>query len=204
MMIKEAKTLSLMAQEVGRKKDARKWTDFADKTSKLVNERMWDETTGFYYSVDKKNHSFTFMTRDLKRQEIIGFLALWAGVAPPDRAAILFKTLSDPSKFWRSYGIPSLSAQDPWYSPDVDYCCKWNGPVWLLWNYMVYEGLKQYGYTNEAKALAMKMMACVTTQLSKNHNFWESYSPDNEVLNCPPNYIWDSIMAKILIEDANY
>ena len=68
---------------------------------------------------------------------------------------------------------------------------------------MVYEGLKHYGYKSDAKELAGKMMLCVTTQLSKNHNFWESYSPDNEVLNCPPNYIWDSIMAKMLIEEAN-
>ena len=33
-------------------------------------------------------------------------------------------------------------------------------------------------------------------------NFWESFSPDNEVLNSQSNYIWDSIMAKLLIEES--
>jgi len=202
MVVKEERSLSKMARELGRKDEADKWLAKADSVSMLVNKRMWDEATGFYYSVNKKDYSFTYMTRDLKRQEIIGFLTLWAEIAPKDRADRLVRTLIDPDKFWRKYGVPTLSAQDPWYSPYVDYCCKWNGPVWLLWDYMVYEGLRNYSYNNIAKGLADNLMLCVTTQLSKNHNFWESYSPDNEVLNCPSNYIWDSIMAKLLIEES--
>ena len=141
------------------------------------------------------------MTRDLKRQEIIGFLALWAEAATKERAAKLVQTLTDSTKFWRKYGVPTLSARDQWYSPNVDYCCKWNGPVWLLWDYMVYDGLRRYGYNDIARQLAGKMVSAVTVQLSKNHNYWESYSPDNEVLNCPPNYIWDAIVAKLLIDE---
>ncbi len=202
MVIKEERCLSKMAKELGLVKESKYWLDKADSTSVLVNKRMWDESTGFYYSVNKKDYSFFFMSRDLKRQEIIGFLTMWAEVAPTDRAEKLIKTLIDPSKFWRKYGIPTLSAQDPWYSPYVDYCCKWNGPVWLLWDYMVYDGLRIYGYDNIAKILTEKMLTCVSTQLSKNHNFWESFSPDNEVLNCPSNYIWDSIIAKLLIDES--
>jgi glycogen debranching enzyme len=161
---------------------------------------MWDNEKQFYFSINKSDHGFKFMTRDLRREEIIGFLALWAEVATKERAEKLVKKLLDPNKFWRKYGIPTLSADDEWYTPYVDYCCKWNGPVWLLWNYMVLDGLKKYGYNEIAKQLADKMWLAVTTQLKKNHNFWESYSPDNEVLNSPPNYIWDSIMARVLIE----
>ena len=201
MVIKEERSLARMAAILGKTPEEKKWLGLADATSKLVNERMWDETTGFYYSVNKKDHTFQFMTRDLKRQEIIGFLALWAGVAPKERADRLIQTLSDTTKFWRKYGVPTLSAQDQWYSPYVDYCCKWNGPVWMLWDYMVYDGLKSYGYHELAHQLAGKMVSAVTVQLSKNHNYWESYSPDNEVLNCPPNYIWDAIIAKLLIDE---
>jgi hypothetical protein len=201
MVIKEERSLAKMAEILNKSADAKKWTDLAESTSRLVNERMWDETTGFYYSVNKKDHTFQFMTRDLKRQEIIGFLALWAEAAPKNRAARLLQTLTDTTKFWRKYGVPTLSAQDQWYSPNVDYCCKWNGPVWMLWDYMVYDGLRSYGYDELAHQLAWKMVSAVTVQLSKNHNYWESYSADNEVLNCPPNYIWDAIIAKLLIEE---
>ena len=201
MVIKEERSLAKMASILGKSAEAGKWLELAEKTTKLVNERMWDETTGFYYSVNKKDHSFQFMSRDLKRQEIIGFLALWAEAAPKERAAKLVEALTDTTRFWRRYGVPTLSAQDTWYNPNVDYCCKWNGPVWMLWDYMVYDGLRCYGYTEIAHKLANKMVTGVTLQLSKNHNYWESYSPDNEALNCPPNYIWDAIIAKLLIEE---
>lgn len=202
MMVNEMRSLSKMAIELGKVRDAKKWEMLADKTSVLVNERMWDEETEFYYSVNKDDHSFNYLTRDLRRPEIIGFLTLWANVATPKRAkSIVDNYLLNPDKFWRKYGVPTLAADDEWYSPDVDYCCKWNGPVWLLWNYMVYAGLRNYGFDKEASELAGKMTLAVETQLKKNHNFWESYSPDNEVLNSPSNYIWDAIMARILIDE---
>ncbi len=201
MVIKEERSLSKIAKELGKDQDAGNWLDLAEKTSRLVNERMWDDSSGFYYSVNRTDHTFKFMTRDLRHQEIIGFLSLWAEAAPKERAERVIQTLTDSTKFWRKYGVPTLSAQDPWYSPYVDYCCKWNGPVWLLWDYMVYDGLKTYGYHDLARRLALKMVDCVTVQLSKNHNYWESYSPDYEVLNCPSNYIWDAIIAKLMIEE---
>ncbi len=200
MMIKEMRSLSQMASELGMKDGSAAWKRMADVTTKLVNEKMWDDSSKFYYSINRKDHSFKFMTRDLRRMEIIGFLALWAEAAPRERAAHLVKHLTDPKKFWRKYGVPTLAADDKWFTPFVDYCCKWNGPVWLLWDYMVLDGLKKYGYNKIAGELADKMILAVSTQLKKNHNFWESYSPDNEVLNSPTNYIWDSIMARVLIE----
>lgn len=201
MIVNEIRHLSLMASELGMDEEAEEWNNKADTISQKINQIMWDEKSQFFYHVNRLDHSFYFMDRDLKRQEIIGFLPLWAQAVTKERADILIRTLTDTSKFWRRYGIPTLAADDEWYSPYVDYCCKWNGPVWLLWNYMIYDGLVKYGYDDLASELANKMMRAVTTQLSKNHNFWESYSPDNEVLNCPSNYIWDAIMAKILIEE---
>jgi hypothetical protein len=207
MIVNEMRCLGRMADELFERREekdwrleAKEWENYADRISRKINDIMWDEESQFFYSVNRVDHSFFFMGRDLKRQEIIGFLPLWAEAVSEERAALLVKTLTDTTKFWRKYGVPTLAADDEWYSPYVDYCCKWNGPVWLLWDYMVYDGLKKYGYNDLADELAAKMLLAVKTQLSKNHSFWESYSPDNDVLNCQPNYIWDAIVAKILIE----
>ncbi len=199
MVLNELRSLAGMAGALGLTGEVRKWERQAEVLKRKINDRMWDEETGFYYHVDKKNHRFEFMGRDLKRREIIGFLPLWAEAAPRDRAEILVATLTDSTRFWRRFGVPTLAADDDWFSPDVDYCCKWNGPVWLLWDYMVYEGLRNYGYNDLSFALGQKMIDAVSLQLRKNHNYWESYSPDNTVLDCPSNYIWDSIMARLLI-----
>ena len=201
MVINEMRCLASMANALGKEKESKSWTKKADQTSNLLNELMWEQNDHFFYSVDKKDHSFYFMDRDLRRQEIIGFLPMWASAIDQEKAGLLVGTLTDTTKFWRKFGVPTLAADDEWFSPYVDYCCKWNGPVWLLWDYMVYDGLKKYGFDKEASELADKMILAVKTQLSKNHNYWESYSPDNTVLDCPPNYIWDAIMAKLLIDE---
>ncbi|HDJ33241.1 MAG TPA: hypothetical protein ENF21_03975 [Bacteroidetes bacterium] len=201
MIVKEMRSLEAMARELKLDRQADKWHQQAEKTAALINERMWDEKTGFYYNVNAKDHSWFFMDRDLRRQEIIGLLPLWAEVADANQAEKLIGHLSNPDKFWRKYGIPTVAADDVWYSPDVDYCCKWNGPVWLLWNYMIYDGLKNYHQDELAHELAQKMISAAENQLRKNHNFWESFSPDHETLNSPSNYIWDAILAKLYIEE---
>ncbi|MBI4535558.1 MAG: hypothetical protein HY708_04715 [Ignavibacteriae bacterium] len=74
----------------------------------------------------------------------------------------------------------------------------WNGLIWLHWDYLVFAGLRNYHYDTLAEQLAGRMMLAVSTQSS--HRFWESYSPDSPVQERPSNYIWDSIMAKVLID----
>jgi glycogen debranching enzyme len=148
---------------------------------------MWDQ-------------SFEFEGKSLKRKELIGFLPMWAHVASKQQAAALVKHLTNEQSFWRPYGIPTLAANDPNYTPFVDGCCRWNGPVWLLWDYMVYRGLRNYGYEDLAEKVGQKMLSAVTTQLEINHHMWESYSPDYPIQESPSNYIWDSIMAKLLID----
>ncbi len=200
MAINEINYLSKMAKELGFKPDESYWNKLSAKMTGMVNEKMRSPSDGFYYHINRVDDSWFFMDRDLRRQEIIGFLPMWADACDEDQAAVLVETLTDTTKFWRKYGVPTLSADDPWFSPYVDYCCKWNGPVWLLWDYMVFRGLIDYGYESLAIELADKMLLAAGTQLSKNHNYWESFSPDNDVLNCPTNYIWDAIIARLLID----
>ncbi len=192
--------LHRMAKELGDAQGAAEWQQKFNRTARLINRYMWDPEDQFYYHISMNGHTFYFEGQSLKRQELIGFLPMWAHVAGKEQARALTKHLTDPDTFWRTYGIPSLSASDPNYTPFVDGCCRWNGPVWLLWNYMVFKGLQNYGFRKLALAVKDKMMLAVVTQLKKNHRFWESYSPDYPVQECPSNYIWDSIMAKLLID----
>ncbi len=201
MGVQEMRSLAAMAAELERKEESASWSGKADELAKRVEEAMWDESTGFYYNVDRDTNAF--VTRgglDLRRQEIIGFLPLWAGVASPERAEVLVKKLTDPKKFWRRFGVPTLAADDPGYEPQIRRCCQWNGAVWLEWNYLVFSGLRRYGYEETARELGERMLDAAATQLSRNHRFWESYSPDEVKLASPQSYIWDSILARVLID----
>ena len=201
MMVKELRALQKMAAESGYKEDEKMWKARADKLSGLINKYMWDHETGFYYNLFKQNNSFVNEKgQSIKRKEIIGFLPMWAGIADKEQARALMKHLKNPSEFWRRFGVPTLSADDPYYDGDVMTCCRWNGPVWLLWDYMIIEGLRNYGYTKEAEQVFDKILNAVVFQLKRNHRFWESYSPDNTLLHSPQSYLWDSIISRIIWE----
>lgn len=64
-----------------------------------------------------------------------------AGVASTDQAAKLVKNLER----WlenAKYGVPSLDPEDPRFEA-LRY---WRGPVWIIINWMISNGLRHYGY----------------------------------------------------------
>ena len=197
MLVMEAKSLAKMAGVLGKKQEADYWQKEAEQRSAKINQTFWDEETGFYYHVDKRDNDFTFKTKnDLKRQEIIGFLPLWAGIASKAQAGRLVKALTDTSKFWRKYGVPSLAADDPYYNPQG----YWNGPVWVEWNYLIVVGLLKYGYKDLARALVNKVADNMIAVLKKNHNLWEFYSPDAHWAGYHRTYIWAGIINRMLLD----
>ncbi|RZS97599.1 amylo-alpha-1,6-glucosidase [Cecembia calidifontis] len=197
MMVMEAKALENMALTLGLQEEAAYWRKDHEKRAALINQVFWDEKNGFYYNVNKADNSFTFKTEnDLKRDEIIGFLPLWAGVADDAKARRLVQKLTDKDQFWRKFGIPSLSAADPFYN-DKGY---WNGPVWVEWNYLIFKGLKDYGYHQEAAELTDNIAAVMISQLKQNHNLWEFYSPDEDWAGYHKTYIWAGIINRMLMD----
>ena len=200
MLVMEAKSLAAMATELGLTKEATHWRQNARKRAELINRLMWDEDTGFYYHLDKKDNDFTFKKpNDLKREEIIGFLPLWAGICDSLRAARLIQKLTDPQKFWRKYGVPTLAADDSYYNPKG----YWNGPVWVEWDYLILHGLVQYGYSDLAKELVKRVSENMISQLKKDHQFWEFYSPDDQWAGYHRQYIWAGIIARMLMDVGN-
>ncbi|HEX6879655.1 MAG TPA: trehalase family glycosidase, partial [Terriglobales bacterium] len=166
MMVKEERSLSAMARELGKFEEAKAWGMKADQLTTLIRTRMWDEESGNFYNLSRDTGKM--ITGDgisLKRPEIITFLPLWAGVATKEQAARLVKNLKDEKTFWRRFGVPTLSAADSYYDPYITKCCQWNGAVWLLWDYMVFRGLMDYGYRADAEELVKRNMDAVTYQL---------------------------------------
>lgn len=197
MLVMEEKSLVAMAMELGEKSEAKEWNRKAVERSKKINDIMWDDSTGFYYNVDKMTNTFTHKKlNDLKREEIIGFLPLWAGVADELQAKKLMQKLTDSKKFWRKYGVPTLAADDSYYNPKG----YWNGPVWVQWNYLIERGMIDYGYKAEAKELVTRVATNMIEQLKKDHNFWEFYSPDEQWAGYNKTYLWAGIITRMMLD----
>jgi len=194
MLVSEADHLAEMAHELHRP-EAREWKDDADARRDRINACMWDETTGFYYHCYREDND---IGEELKRREFIGLLPLWARVAPKDRARRLIAAIADPDDFGRPYGIPSLSARDPFYTHETG-ACRWNGPVWPQWSYMIGCGLRDCGEHELARTVAEHQLAAVEHYLGTTHRLWEQYDPDQLVpLNSNANYYWTGIVLEMI------
>ena len=197
MLVKEARSLSEMASLLGRKEEAAKWNADAEVRSSLINKILWDNESGFYYNVNRNDHTFIYKKKyDLKIKEIIGFLPLWAGISDSAQTSKLVSTMLNPDEFWRPFGIPTLSAADKYYNP-MGY---WNGPVWVQWDYLVFRGLLDHGYKKEAKELTAKVLKNMIWHLKQDHVFWEFYSPDDHQAGWNKTYIWASLAARFIID----
>jgi hypothetical protein len=200
MLVMEAKSLAEMAKILGNQAESKQWVQDADHRTRLINEKLWDPVTSFYYNVNKKDQTFTFhQPGDLKIKEIIGFLPLWAGIADRNKAALLVEKIQDTSEFWRLYGVPSLTAKSDYYCP-IGY---WNGPVWVQWEYLLYRGLKDYGYHKVAADLANRVLDNMIYHLKKDHVFWEFYSADDHQAGWNKTYLWAGIAVRFFLDAVN-
>ncbi len=54
----------------------------------------------------------------------------------------------------------------------------WLGPIWIIVNYVVFRGLLNYGYYDDAKQLYEKTLELLGTDLEKTGTLHEYYVPE--------------------------
>jgi len=114
----------------------------------LINKYFWNESEGFYF--DRHwNGQFS------RRKAASNFYPLLARIPDEDRALKLVRRLLNPREFWGEYVLPTISRDDPAFQ-DQQY---WRGTIWPPTNYLVYQGLKAYGFDTVASELAKKSTA---------------------------------------------
>jgi hypothetical protein len=132
---------------------------------------LWDETDGFFYDRNARAGE-TAMSRHagwgamnyrqtderIRVKAASSFTALWAGIATPEQARrMVFEHLFNPREFWTPYPVAALAKSERWYSRDWfpgDMGCNWRAMAWIPTNFMIYHGLRRYGYRDLASLVA--------------------------------------------------
>lgn len=141
MIINEMECLARIALISDRFDEAAEWRLRAQALAALVNERMWDEETGFYYDLVADGSL-------LKLKTVVGFLPMWAGIASEEQCGRLLQHLSDPREFATAFPVPTVAADEPSFSDDM-----WRGPTWINMNYLIFRGLMRNGFMAQANEL---------------------------------------------------
>lgn len=158
-----------IADALGEPGKAREWSRRAAAMSATVHRELWDEADGFYYDRNL-NGRLTGV------RAVSGFLPLLLDDLPPGRAERLLAALRDPAHFAAPFPVPSLSVSHPSWSTDM-----WRGATWLNLNYLVIEGLKRRGYTDEAQRLAEVSIAHVRKYAESHGVIFEFYDAKDAV-----------------------
>jgi putative isomerase len=194
MMYKELLAMVYLLNLAGLDEVARQYQADADALREAIRTHCWDERDGFYYSVDlnlthpelQRWTAHSGQPRDwsclIQRIGVwSGFLALWAGVATPEQAKRMVREhYQDPRTFNAPFGVRTLSRMEKMYNLRASgNPSSWLGPIWGISNYMVFRGLVQYGFTDEARELAGKTITLFGSDLEKCGAMHEYYQPEN-------------------------
>lgn len=190
------KILVKMAEVLGREKDVEILREEQDRLTKVINEKLWDEKTSFYYDL--------WPTGELNGVKSIGaYWALLADVVPPQRMEAFVARLENPKEFARFHPVPSLSADHPDYDPKGGY---WRGGVWAPTNFMVLRGLETQGYDELARKIGRKHVERVVEVFEKTGTLWENYAPESADQGSPakPNFVgWTGLVPiAVVIEQV--
>ncbi len=143
----DAWCLAEMASVLGRPVDVERYRGEYETIKSLVNAKLWNETEGFYY--DRY-----WDGRFSAHKPASGFFPLLARIPDDARAQRMLKHLLDPKQFWGDFIVPSISRDDPAFRPESQQ--SWRGAVRPATNYLVYQGLKAYGFDAVASEFARK------------------------------------------------
>ena len=196
-LYRELQAMEIIAAKLGKSSDSKMYADRAQKLAKAINKVFWNEQDGFYYDRDEKTG------KAIKVKSVAGFLPMWAGVASPAQAHRLVRDhLMNQNEFWLSYPVATYAKSEPeFYEGSKSGECNWEGPAWIPTNYMIFHGLLQYGYNDEAKELTLRTLRLALVANPATREFYDSDTGKGNGMN--PFWGWSSLAYVMPIDLAS-
>lgn len=139
-----------------------------DKLFNVINKKLWDEETKFYYDL-RDDDNFNGV------KHIGAFWSLLARCVPEDRKEAFIAHLDNENEFKTVHRVPTLSKDHEEYNPAGGYWC---GSVWSPTNYMVLKGLDEYGEYRLSHEIAMAHLDAVVNVFKDRGTLFENYAPE--------------------------
>ena len=118
------------------------------RVQRNFNPRFWDENAGLYYDFDMRSE------KPIPVNTASAFLPLFAGLPSKQQAQRLIEEhLLNPAEYAPDgevrYWITTTAQTEPTWEPRR----YWRGPVWIIMNWFIIEGLRRYGYDQLADVI---------------------------------------------------
>ncbi|PRB03476.1 amylo-alpha-1,6-glucosidase [Microbacterium sp. MYb64] len=117
----------------------------AERTTALLMERLWDPAERRFIARGPGAGDEARIASDT----VVGLLPLRVEGLPDEARTALREAIDDPQRYALEWGLPTVSAADPDFSPER----MWRGPIWINTSALIAEGLDTAGQAERARAL---------------------------------------------------
>ena len=148
------------------KEDDTMLKEWNKKSISALNRKCWNNTDKFYYDFDLR------INKPINIKVSGGLMPLFAGACSQEQANDLRDTMMRSFKEDGYTLCASCAIDEPYFDP-VKY---WRGPIWINVNWMLYHGLKRYGFNKEATIVRNE-----TIDLVEKNGFYEYFDPRPEI-----------------------
>ncbi len=177
ILIRSCADLADLADELGETEIAARNRARAEKGARAM-ETLWSDTHNQYLCFDRR------LGKSVDNPSIAGLLAVVAAV-PQNRAMQIGARIMELGETCR-YLVPSQPAT----SPHFDGKRYWRGPVWLIVNYLISDGLKRANQIDVAERIISDSL-----DLIANSGFAEYYDPNTGEPCGGKSFTWTAAMV---------
>ena len=129
-----------------------------DRVQQNFDTRFWDEDAGLYYDYDMR------AGKRIQVNTASSFLPLFAGLPSSEQARRLVEGhLQNPVEYAPrgdvGHWVTTTAKIEPTWEPRR----YWRGPVWVIMNWFIMEGLERYGYEDLAESIRKDTLSLIET-----------------------------------------
>lgn len=167
--------------------DASRFEDWAEETAAAMQNKLWDERHSSYVDYD------LVVGEPILTRVGAACSPLYAGIPTADQARRMVEHLHE------SVGVHI--DESTWMIPSFDPAEEgflatnyWRGPIWINVNWVLYRGLKRYGFTESARRLRKAL-----TDLPRRSGFFEHYDPTTGKGHGAEQFAWTAALVLNLL-----
>ncbi len=184
ILIRSAADIADLAESLGETEIAARNRAWAARGVAAL-EMLWDDDAGQYQPFDR------LTSTRMHSPSIGGLIPIFAPI-PPSRANAIVRTLQAIGDNVR-FLVPSHDPRDPRF----DVKRYWRGPIWLVCNYMLIDGLRRFGADDLADRIRRDSL-----ELINANGFSEYYDPQSGAALGGGRFSWTAAMVLEFVGDA--
>jgi len=192
----EYKSLAELAEKSGLKQESASYAAKATDIRTNMQKHLWNEEDQIYYNL------FTANGKHIRRVCYSSFVPLCARIPEPNQAAATIRRYLLSEEHMRSpHGLRTLSCKDFTYNNlnIIKPHSNWQGPIWIIANYLYLQGMLRYGFENDASQICQSIYRMAAHDIETSGGMHECYDAETGNALAAPDFLSWNILLPWLI-----